>query len=171
MMASIEEAQTSIQQYELQVSLINFPPENLVRMPTCSSLDWLMIFLQLSQVNQALQVCTNDIERASLENLKCDLEEILNLTRETLNELKKPSNVGGADDANADEDDDDDPYAQEMAIFLAEINDCEGGSGSTSKAAAATAGNSNNNDAVRASPSTAEELEKFKVIQRFCDFF
>lgn len=113
-------------------------------------------------MNQALQVCTNDIERASLENLKCDLEEILNLTRETLNELKKPSNVG-VDDGNADEDDDDDPYAQEMAIFMAEINDCEGGSGSTSKSAA-TAGNSNNNDAVRASPATAEELEKFKVI-------
>lgn len=114
-----------------------------------------------------MQVCTNDIERASLENLKCDLEEILNLTRETLNELKKPSNVG-VDDGNADEDDDDDPYAQEMAIFLAEINDCEGGSGSTSKLA--TAGNSASSDAIRSSPSIAD-LEKFKVIQKFCDFF
>lgn len=115
---------------------------------------------QLSQVNQALQACTSDLERASLENLKCDLEEILNLTRETLNELKKPSNIGGNDaDGNADEDDDDDPYAQEMAIFLAEINDCEGGSGSTSKS---TDGNAIVSDANRTSPTTAE-LEKFKV--------
>lgn len=115
-------------------------------------------------MNQALQACTSDIERASLENLKCDLEEILNLTRETLNELKKPSNIGGVggDDGNADEDDDDDddPYAQEMAIFLAAINDCEGGSGSTSKA---IAGNSNISDVIPTSPSTVE-LEKFKVI-------
>lgn len=130
----------------------------------------LFIFsFQLSQVNQAIQVCTSDTERASLENLKCDLEEILNLTRETLNELKGPSNVGGGsggvgggDERNGDEDDDDedDPYAQEMAIFLAEINDCEGGSGSTSKS---TAGNPIVSDVIRASPPTAE-VEKFKVI-------
>lgn len=120
-------------------------------------------------MNQALQACTSDIERASLENLKCDLEEILNLTRETLNELKKPSNVGGVDDANADEndDDDDDPYAQEMAIFLAEINDCEGRSGSTSKSAA---GNSTVSDAIGTTPSTAE-LEKLKVNHKFREFF
>ena len=116
-------------------------------------------YLQLLQVYQALQVCTDDTERASLENLKCDLEEILELTRETLNELKGPSNGAGGDDGNADEDDEDDPYAQEMAIFLAEINDCEGGSGSTSKS---TTGNSTATEVNPKSPLTAE-LEKFKV--------
>lgn len=124
--------------------------------------DW-----QLSQVNQALQVCTNDTERASLENLKCDLEEILNLTRETLNELKGPSNNGsGGDEENADEDDDDDPYAQEMAIFLAEINDCDGGNGSGSCSGSTSKSTVPNpiatDDAARISPPMAE-VEKFKV--------
>lgn len=90
------------------------------------------------------------------------------MTRETLNELKKPSNIDGNDvDGNVDEDDDDDPYAQEMAIFLAEINDCEGGSGSTSKS---TVGNAIVSDANRTSPTIAE-LEKFKVNFEFREFF
>lgn len=126
---------------------------------------------QLSQVNEALRVCTSDTERASLENLKCDLEEILNLTRETLNELNGSSNGGsgsgsggsggggGGDDENVDEYDDDDPYAQEMAIFLAEINDCDDDNGNTSKS---TAENSNtvSGDVIETS---SKELEKFKV--------
>lgn len=72
--------------------------------------------LQLTQVSEALKVCSNDAERASLENLKCDLEEILDLTRETLNELRGPSTI--CDVPN----DAEDLYAKEMALFLAEIN-------------------------------------------------
>lgn len=72
-----------------------------------------------------MKVCSNDTERASLENLKCDLQEILDLTRETLNELQGPSNT------NEELNDEEDPYAQEMAIFMAELNECRS---STSKA-------------------------------------
>lgn len=91
-----------------------------------------------------MQVCSNDTEKASLENLKCDLQEILDLTRETLNELQGPSN----EELN----DEEDPYAQEMAIFMAELNECR--TSSTSK----TADNSNH--------QTRNELEKFKVNDR-----
>lgn len=79
----------------------------------------------MSQVSEAMKVCSNDTERASLENLKCDLQEILDLTRETLNELQGPSNT------NEELNDEEDPYAQEMAIFMAELNECRS---STSKA-------------------------------------
>lgn len=96
----------------------------------------------MSQVSEAIKVCSNDTERASLENLKCDLEEILDLTRETLNELKGPSNT--CETLN----DEEDPYAQEVAIFLAEINNCEG---STSKSADIS------------SEQTSNDLEKFRV--------
>lgn len=72
-----------------------------------------------------MKICSNDTERASLENLKCDLQEILDLTRETLNELQGPSNT------NEELNDEEDPYAQEMAIFMAELNECRS---STSKA-------------------------------------
>lgn len=97
----------------------------------------------MSQVSEALKVCTNDTERASLENLKCDLEEILELTRETLIELRGSSNI-----CENNDNDEEDPYAQEMAIFLAEINNCEG---STSKSVDNT------------SDQTSSEVEKFKV--------
>lgn len=66
-----------------------------------------------------MKACPNDTEKASLENLKCDLQEILALTRETLNELQgRPSNT------NEELNEEEDPYAQEMAIFMAELNEC-----------------------------------------------
>lgn len=99
--------------------------------------------LQFLQVNEAIKVCSNDTEKASLENLKCDLQEILDLTRETLNELKGSSNP--AEELN----DGEDPYAQEMAIFMAELNEC--GSSTSNK----RMDNSKN--------QTPDEVEKFKV--------
>lgn len=77
---------------------------------------------KLSQVSEALRVITSETERASLENLRCDLQEILDLTRETLNEMK--GNTNTEDDAQND-DNEDDPYAQEMALFMAQINDSQ----------------------------------------------
>lgn len=104
-----------------------------------------MISLQLLQVSEAIKVCSNDTEKASLENLKCDLQEILDLTRETLNELQGPSN------APEELNDEEDPYAQEMAIFMAELNEC--GSSTSNKT---TMDNSKN--------QTPNEVEKFKVM-------
>lgn len=80
-------------------------------------------FKQLSQVDEALKVCGNETERSSLENLRSDLQEILDLTRETLNEQQKGSNAEGAST-----NDDDDQFAQEMALFMSEINETENGS-------------------------------------------
>lgn len=77
-----------------------------------------------------------------MENLKCDLQEILDLTQETLNEMKGTSN--SCEDVNEE-----DPYAQEMAIFMAEINKCESSTGKT-------------NDTAKEHMNG--EMEKFKVI-------
>lgn len=99
----------------------------------------------MSQVSEASKVCTSDTEKASLENLKCDLQEILDLTRETLNEMKGTSNT--CEEIN----DEDDPYAQEMAIFMAEINNCETGTSKTTE---------NLTDQI------SNELEKFKVTKK-----
>lgn len=81
-------------------------------------------------VVEALKVCTNDTERASLENLRCDLQEILDLTRETLGEHGATSR---ADEASHNDDDVDDPYAQEMALFMAELDECDASSTSNIK--------------------------------------
>lgn len=64
-----------------------------------------------------------------MENLKCDLRELLELTRETLREQTgQLSNHCKKDDLSNDDDDgdiDDDPYAHEMALFMSEINSCD----------------------------------------------
>lgn len=105
-----------------------------------------MVFLQLTQVSEALKVCTNDTERASLENLKCDLQEILDLTRETLNELKGTSNVCDGPSEETD------PFAREMAILMAEINEF------ATNAIAASKSTENDSD-----QTSCSEVDKFKV--------
>lgn len=85
--------------------------------------------LQLAQVDETLKSCKNDAERESLENLKCDLRELLELTRETLREQNGHlSNHFKKDELSNDDDDgdnEDDPYAHEMALFMSEINSCD----------------------------------------------
>lgn len=74
----------------------------------------------MSQVGEAIKVCETDEEKSSLENLRSDLQELLDLTRETLNEQQKGSSAEGAST-----NDDDDPFGQEMALFMSEINESE----------------------------------------------
>lgn len=139
-MTTVEEQEVSIQQYELQVS------DSLclqrIRIDWLHSLQISSYLFQMSQVIEALKVCTNDTEKASLENLRCDLQEILDLTRETLHEQEGPSKAG---ETNHNDDDVDDPYAQEMALFMAELEDCDGPSTSNDK------------------PIQSDEMVKFKV--------
>lgn len=97
-------------------------------------------------MSEAVKVITNETEKASLDNLRCDLQEILDLTRETLNELK--GNTNTEDDAQND-DNEDDPYAQEMALFMAQINDTQPNS---------------SNEAHHSAKDV--EVEKFKVSNR-----
>lgn len=101
--------------------------------------------MQLSQVDDAQKVCTNDTEKGSLDNLRCDLQELLDLTRETLNEQKGTTNADEECRNDNNDDDVDDPYAQEMALFMAELNACEA--------------NSTN----ELNKVASEELAKFKV--------
>lgn len=96
----------------------------------------------MSQVSEAIKINSNETEKASLENLKCDLQEILDLTRETLIEWR------GATNACEETKEEEDPFAQEMAILMAEINN-----GETSK----TMENTRN--------QTPTEMDKFKVKQ------
>lgn len=84
---------------------------------------------QLTQVDETLKNCKSDAERESLENLRCDLHELLELTRETLREQTgQLSNHCKKDDLSNDGEDgdiDDDPYAHEMALFMSEIKSCD----------------------------------------------
>lgn len=120
-MASVEELENSIRQYELQVSA-----QTRKHCYQIVSKVFFLLFvecLQLSQVSEALKLCPNDTEQASLENLKCDLEELLELSRETLNESKGASTSQEVVDELSNQDDED-PYAKEMAIFMAELKGC-----------------------------------------------
>lgn len=74
------------------------------------------------------------------------MEEILELTRETLNELKGPA---AASETSENLNDEIDPYAQEMAIFMAEINEDVGGPSKSVE---------------NLSDQLTSEMEKFKVI-------
>lgn len=62
--------------------------------------------MQLQQVIDALRLSKSDTERSSLQNLHSDLTELLQLTRETLQEHQTPNT---------------DPFADEMSLFMAEI--------------------------------------------------
>lgn len=57
----------------------------------------------------------------SLQNLRSDLQELLDLTKETLHEQ-----TGGEISKNRDPDDDDDPLAGEMSLFMREIQEIDG---------------------------------------------
>lgn len=83
--------------------------------------------LQLAQVAEALKSCTSDAERASLENLRCDLNELLDLTRETLREQTGQPAVTNEDEAIEDEGEASiqDPFTKEMELFMSEIKNCE----------------------------------------------
>lgn len=96
----------------------------------------------MSQVSEAIKISSNETEKASLENLKCDLQEILDLTRETLIEWR------GTQNACEETKEEEDPFTQEMAILMAEINN-----GETSKAMENTKN------------QTPTEVDKFKVKQ------
>lgn len=58
-----------------------------------------------------------------MQNLRSDLQELLDLTNETLHEQ-----TGGAIGKNRDPDDDDDPLADEMSAFMREIREIDGSS-------------------------------------------
>ncbi|XP_055540715.1 zinc finger CCCH-type with G patch domain-containing protein [Wyeomyia smithii] len=70
---------------------------------------------QLSQVEHALATTENSSERKDLENLKDDLNELLHLTRETLEQEHGQGTSASSDGGMKDE----------FAAFMAEINDLD----------------------------------------------
>lgn len=70
------------------------------------------IILQLVQVETTIASCTDATQIESLENLKKDLTELLDLTEEQLNELDSGQTS--------------DPFEDEMNLFLSEIRNVEG---------------------------------------------
>lgn len=62
-----------------------------------------------------------------MENLKCDLNELLELTRETLKEQTGQPAKNNEDEAIDDDGDaiSHDPFVKEMELFMSEIKNCE----------------------------------------------
>lgn len=73
------------------------------------------VIYQLIQVETALASCKASAEWDSLDNLKRDLTELLELTEEQLNELDN-----GVDGAAST-----DPFEDEMQLFLSEIRNAD----------------------------------------------
>lgn len=67
------------------------------------------------------------MEKESLQDLKRNLQELLLLTLETLNAHSTPKTENGQSSTNTanHKDDADDPFAKEMALLMAEINESE----------------------------------------------
>lgn len=74
---------------------------------------WALIFLQLIQVDKTIASCTDATQIDSLQNLKNDLTELLDLTEEQLTELDSGQSNN-------------DPFEDEMKLFLSEIRNVEG---------------------------------------------
>ncbi|XP_017884031.1 zinc finger CCCH-type with G patch domain-containing protein [Ceratina calcarata] len=82
---------------------------------------------QLAQVQATLAVTTQDADREKLLSLQADLQELITLTKESLQGVGNSSEDLDYDDDDDDDDDDDvdvdinDPLAKEYALFKAEL--------------------------------------------------
>lgn len=85
---------------------------------------------ELSQIVSALSVATEKFDKDDLSNLKSNIQELIDLTKENLEKLEgmtaKDTNV--IEISDSEEDDKDDPLANEYALFKAEIEDCSNNS-------------------------------------------
>lgn len=73
---------------------------------------------KLNQVKEAIRLCPETDDRSALVNLKNDLEELLQLTEETYKEQQK-----GLASSTAANKNDDDRFADEMNLFMTELNE------------------------------------------------
>ncbi|KAF7403667.1 hypothetical protein HZH68_006461 [Vespula germanica] len=86
---------------------------------------------QLSQIVSALSMETEESDKNDLLNLKSNLQELIDLTKENLEKLE---GIGRAESpdiieiSNGEENDKTDPLANEYALFKAEIEDCSNNS-------------------------------------------
>ncbi|KAI4501267.1 hypothetical protein M0802_003640 [Mischocyttarus mexicanus] len=112
---------------------------------------------QLSQIVSALSMETKESEKNDLLNLKSNLQELINLTRENLEKLEGIDNESANISESKDNDDDDandenDPLANEYALFKAEIEDCSNNSKSVEQ----------NNEAAGAWNDIEDELKQLE---------
>lgn len=80
---------------------------------------------QLAQVQATLSVTTQEADRENLLSLQSDIQELITLTKESLQGVETSSedlDDDDDDDDDVDGDDDmDDPLAKEYALFKAEL--------------------------------------------------
>ncbi|KAG7208275.1 hypothetical protein KM043_014518 [Ampulex compressa] len=81
--------------------------------------------LQLAQVQTALSTTSKEPDRENLISLKSDIEELITLTKESLQNLKQ-SNEGSKTRDEDSDNEDDDPLAEEYALFKAELEKTSG---------------------------------------------
>ncbi|XP_076756222.1 zinc finger CCCH-type with G patch domain-containing protein [Xylocopa sonorina] len=74
---------------------------------------------QLAQVQATLAVTTQEPDRENLLSLQSDIQELITLTKESLQGVETSSE--DLDDDDDDDDDIDDPLAKEYALFKAEL--------------------------------------------------
>lgn len=76
--------------------------------------------LQLTQVQTTLSTTVHEGDRNNLLSLKSDIEELINLTKESLQSLESTT-VENKSDIDSLDEDDEDPLAKEYALFKAEV--------------------------------------------------
>lgn len=81
---------------------------------------WNFIF-QLDQIDAAIR-SANEIGKESLSSLRDDIQQLINLTKENLSELQVSQNSSGV---GLDPKAEDDPFAEEYALFKAELESAE----------------------------------------------
>lgn len=106
----MEDLAQSINQYEDQVSIfcINYVWRNSIQI-----YHYVNIFLQLAVVKQALETTQETSERESLLALQSELEELIKLTRESLDVQKSKT-----DEPKPDNDNNSNGLDDEYALFM-----------------------------------------------------
>ncbi|KAK2584135.1 hypothetical protein KPH14_006569 [Odynerus spinipes] len=81
---------------------------------------------QLSQVVTALSMATEQADKDDLSNLRSNIQELIDLTKENLEKLEgiTTENTNVIEISDSEEEDKDDPLATEYALFKTEIEDC-----------------------------------------------
>lgn len=124
MSSSIDELQSSIQEYENQVCPSSTIEIYVWNSACCGQTNHASLYFQIAQVNQAISDSCDDAEKESLTGLKRNLQELLLLTLETLN-AQSMTLVPAPTVQNDRPSGNDDQFADEMALFMSEIHGAE----------------------------------------------
>ncbi|XP_078045261.1 zinc finger CCCH-type with G patch domain-containing protein [Augochlora pura] len=99
---------------------------------------------QLAQVQATLSSTAEGPDRENLLSLKSDIEELINLTKESLQSIESGDTENDSSTEVISDDDDDDPLAKEYALFKAALKKFSDDSESTKQNEQAAGASSNN---------------------------